>query len=122
MKTAAILGASRDHDKFGNKAVRAFQLRGFRVFPINPHEESIEGATVYPSISALPIRPDVVSVYLQPRVLLGLLPEIASKGCDELWLNPGTDSEEVVTEARRLRLNVIQACSIVGQGLSPETL
>jgi predicted CoA-binding protein len=54
--------------------------------------------------------------------VLKVLPEIADKGCDELWLNPGTESSEVLSEAERLGLNVIQACSIVGIGLSPSQL
>jgi len=62
----------------------------------------------------------MVSVYLPPEVLLGVLPEIATKGCDELWLNPGAESDEVLTEAERLKLPVIQACSIVGVGVSPD--
>jgi hypothetical protein len=55
-------------------------------------------------------------------VLLKLLPEIAGKGCDELWLNPGSESAEVLSEAERLGLNVIQACSILGVGISPTQL
>ena len=53
---------------------------------------------------------------------LKLLPAIAAKGCDELWLNPGTESDEVLSEAEQLGLNVIQACSIVSVGVSPATL
>jgi len=54
--------------------------------------------------------------------VLEVLPDIAAKGCDELWLNPGTESDEVLAEARRLGLNVIQACSILGVGMSPKDL
>jgi len=61
----------------------------------------------------------MISVYVPPAVFLKLLPEIAAKGCDELWLNPGTESEAVLAEAERLGLNIIQACSIVGVGLNP---
>jgi hypothetical protein len=53
---------------------------------------------------------------------LNQLPAIANRGCDELWLNPGTDSLEVVAEAERLGLPIIRACSIVGLGLSPAQL
>ncbi len=122
MNSVAILGASTDRNKFGNKALRAYQRRGFTLFPVNPRESLIEGVPAWPSLSQVPVRPDVVSVYLPPKILLTLLPEIAAKGCDELWLNPGTDSEEVLAEARRLNLKVIRACSIVGLGLSPESL
>ena len=122
MKTIAIIGASSDRNKFGNKAVRAFQQRGYEVFPVNPKEATVEGLRAFSSISDVPVRPQMISVYLPPPVLLKVLPAIAAKGCDELWLNPGTESDEVLAEAERLKLNVIQACSIVGVGVSPATL
>ena len=119
MRTVAIIGASADSTKFGNKAVRAFKQQGYQVFPVNLKATEIEGLAVFPNISAVPVRPNLVSVYVPPSVVLTVLPEIAAKGCDELWLNPGTESPEVLSEAQRLGLNVVQACSIVGVGLSP---
>jgi predicted CoA-binding protein len=121
-KTIAIIGASTDRNKFGNKAVRAFQQQDYEVFPVNPKEETVEGLRAYKSIADVPGRLQKISVYLPPPVLLKVLPDIAAKGCDELWLNPGTESDEVLAEAERLRLNVIQACSIVGVGVSPGQL
>ena len=122
MKTIVILGASNDRNKFGNKAVRAFQQQGYQVFPVNPKEETVEGLRAFKSIAEVPVRPQMISVYLPPPVLLKVLPDIAAKGCDELWLNPGTESDEVLAEAERLKLNVVQACSIVGVGVSPAAL
>ena len=121
-KTIAIIGASNDRAKFGNKSVRAFLQQGYEVFPVNPKEESIEGLPAFKSIRNVPVRPQMISVYLPPQVLLKVLPDIAARGCDEFWLNPGTESDEVIAEAERLGLNVIQACSIVGVGVSPGTL
>ena len=122
MKTVAVIGASNDRSKFGNKAVRAFVQQGYEVFPVNPKEEAIEGLRTFKDIRDVPVRPEMVSVYLPPEVLLKVLPAIAAKGCDELWFNPGTESDAVLAEAERLGLDVIQACSIVGVGLSPEEL
>jgi uncharacterized protein len=122
MKTIAILGASNDRAKYGNKAVRAFVQQGYTVHPVNPKESQVEGLPAFKSILDVPGRPQMISVYLPPPVLLKVLPDIATKGCDELWLNPGTESEEVLAEAARLKLNVIQACSIVGVGVSPAQL
>ena len=82
----------------------------------------MEGLPAFRSIREVPVRPQMVSVYLPPPVLLSVLPDIAARGCDELWLNPGTESAEVLAEAERLGLNVVQACSIVGVGLSPSDL
>ena len=122
MPTVAIIGASNDRSKWGNKSVRAFRQRGYTVYPVNPTEEIVEGLQAYKSISDVPTRPEMVSVYVRPQVLLQLLPEIAAKGCDELWLNPGTESAAVLAEADRLNLKTIQACSIIGVGVSPATL
>ncbi len=122
MKTIAIIGASTDRQKFGNKSVRAFRQQGYEVYPVNPKETAIEGLPAFRSITEVPVRPQLVSVYLPPPVLLKILPDIAARGCDELWLNPGTESDEVLAEAGRLGLNTIQACSIVGVGVSPGEL
>jgi len=115
----AIIGASSDRNKFGNKAVRAFREQGYQVYPVNPKEANVEGLPSYKTIGDVPVRPEMISVYVPPSVLLKLLPEIAKKGCEELWLNPGTESDEVLAEAERLGLNTIQACSIVAIGTSP---
>ncbi|MBL9139710.1 MAG: CoA-binding protein [Verrucomicrobiales bacterium] len=119
MKSIAILGASQDPTKFGNKAVRGFRQKGWTVFPINPKTPVIEGLRTFASIKDVPTRPNLVSVYLPPTVAIQVLPAVAEVGCDELWLNPGADSPEVLALAERLGLNVIQACSLVGHGLSP---
>jgi len=122
MKTVAIIGASNDPRKFGNKAVRAFLEKDFTVYPVNSNETEVEGIEAYKSIRDVPVRPQMISVYVPPQVLVKLLPDIAARGCDELWLNPGTESDEVLAEAERLKLNVVQACSIVGIGVSPSRL
>lgn len=122
MKTVAVVGASRDREKFGNKAVRAYRQQGYTVYPVNPKEAEIEGLPCFRSVVELPERPDRISVYVPPTVVLGLLPAIAARGCDELWLNPGSESDDVLREAERLGLNVVQACSILGVGVSPASL
>ncbi len=121
--TVAILGASADRAKFGNKSVRAHLQQGYQVFPVNPRGGTIEGLTVYRTLTEVPVAAlDRISVYLPPALTLAALDEIQAKGCRELWLNPGTDSDEVLSRAHELGLDPIQACSIVDLGLSPATL
>lgn len=118
-KTVAVVGASSDRRKFGNKALRAFQAEGYRVIPINPNEREVEGIATYASVLDVPERIDMATVYVQPDVSLSLLPEFERKQIPEIWLNPGADNDEVLIEARRLKLNVIAACSIVAIGRNP---
>ena len=119
MKTVAVIGASNDRSRYGNMAVRAFRRAGYQVFPVNPTEPEIEGLKAYSSIKEVPGELDTITIYVRPAVLAKLLPEIAQKGCKDLWLNPGTESEAVLAEAERLGLNAIQGCSILAIGQSP---
>ncbi len=118
--TVAILGASADRAKFGNKSVRAHLQQGYDVYPVNPKGGEIEGLPVYRSLADVPVQGLTrISVYLPPAVGLNLLDEMAAKGCEELWLNPGSESDELVEQARTRGLNPIVACSIVELGTSP---
>jgi predicted CoA-binding protein len=122
MPSAAVIGASNDRRKYGNKALRALRERGYNVWPVNSNESEVEGIPAFKSIRDVPERPEMITVYVRPEVVLQILPDIAAKGCDELWLNPGTESDEVLRRAEELHLNVIQACTIIGVGISPAGL
>ena len=113
-RTVAIIGASQDRSKFGNQSVRAHAEAGYQVFPVNPKGGTIEGWTVYASIDQVPVEAlDRISLYLPPERGLAQLSAIAAKGCRELWLNPGTASPELVSQAEALGLRVVEGCSIV---------
>ena len=118
--SVAVLGASRDRRKFGNKAVRAYAASGFTVFPVNPSEATIEGLKAYPTLDAIAEPIDCVSCYVPPAVGVKLLPAVAEKEPKEIWLNPGSESDDLIEAAADLHLRAIVACSIVALGLSPD--
>jgi len=118
-KTVAVIGASSNRFKFGNKAVRAFLSQGFNVLAINPNERTVEGLTTYASVLAVPGPIDMATVYVPGDVGIRVIEDIAKKGIPEVWLNPGADDEAVVKRARALGVNVIQACSIMAIGERP---
>ena len=119
MKTVAVIGASPDRRKFGNKGTRAFQAAGWRVFPVNPSGGKVEGLEALPSVADIPEPLDVVSLYVPPAVGIKLLPAIAEKGPGSLWINPGADSAELLAEAARLGLPTVRTCSIIAVGFLP---
>ena len=117
--SVAVVGASPDRRKYGNKALRAFQAEGYKVIPINPNEREVEGLRTYRSVVDVAEPIDMATVYVQPEVVIELFDGFEKKGIPEIWVNPGADSDEVMAEARRRKLNVIFACSILGVGRSP---
>jgi hypothetical protein len=123
MPTIAIIGASQDRAKFGNKAVRAYRLVGYDVFPVHPTAPQIEGLPAYPSILDVPAAAlDRVSLYLPPERGVLVLADIAQKKVGELWLNPGASSPAVLERARQLGFRVVEGCSIVDVGIDPHAL
>ena len=118
-KTVAVVGASSSRAKFGNKAFRAFLSEGHRVLAINPNETEVEGVKTYASVLDVPGPIDMATVYVQPDVTLRLLDEFQRKGIAEIWVNPGAEDEAVIAEARRRKMNVFFACSIIGIGRNP---
>jgi predicted CoA-binding protein len=121
-KTVAVVGASNDRSKFGNRALRGFRAQGYRVIPINPHESDVEGIPAYRSVLDVPDPIDMATVYVPPDIGLKLLPEFAQLAIGEIWINPGAESDELLEEANRLKLNVIVACSIMAIGRDPYDL
>lgn len=119
-KTIAIIGASTDRKKYGNKAVRAFRDGGWTVYPVNAKADEVEGLKCYARIDDVPLPIDRVSMYVPPAIGKGLLDAIAAKHPGELFFNPGSEDAEVMDLARAKGINVINACSIVNIGLRPE--
>ena len=115
----AVVGASRDRRKFGNKALRAFERQGYTVIPINPNEAEVEGHKTYGSVLDVPGPIDMATVYVQPEIATRLLDEFEQKQIPEIWINPGAEDDALMEEAARRGLNLIYACSIVGIGRSP---
>lgn len=121
-KVVAIIGASNNRQKFGNRALRAYQQQGHTVIPINPHEPVVEGLTAYKSVLDVPGPIDMASFYVPPEVGMQVLEDVAKKQIPEVWLNPGADSDAVIEKAYSLSLKPIVACSIVAVGQNPYTL
>ena len=118
-RVVAVVGASSNRAKFGNKAFRAFRDKGFTVIPVNPNEREVEGTKTVASVLDIPGEIDMVTVYVPPHIGVRVLDDVARKGVKELWLNPGAEDDAVLARARELGLEPILACSIVGHGGNP---
>jgi predicted CoA-binding protein len=119
MKIVAIIGASSNRGKFGNKALRAFANKGYTVVPINPTETEVEGHRAYASVMDVPGPIDMATLYVPGTIGVRVMDDLAKKGIPEVWLNPGADDRQVVDKARALGLKTVIHCSIIAIGESP---
>src|SRR5690349_15669657 len=95
-KVVAVIGASNNRQKFGNRAVRAYLSQGYTVIPINPHEAEVEGLKTYKSVLDVPGPIDMASFYVPPAIGETVIQEVAQKQIPEVWLNPGADSDALI--------------------------
>lgn len=115
-----VIGASNNRAKFGNKAVRAYRRQEHEVIPVNPNEREIEGLPSYASVLNVPGKIDRALFYVQPEIGLTVVDELGQRGnVDEIWLNPGAESQELVARAREFGFEPILACSIIDIGEHP---
>ncbi|MHC4879870.1 MAG: CoA-binding protein [Planctomycetota bacterium] len=118
--TVAVVGASRDRSRFGSISLRAHLQQGYRVFPVNPNADEIEGLSAFPSLSDVPAdHLNRITVYVPPEIGIDLLDEIANVDVDEVWFNPGSADSALRERAEELGLEIIEACSIVDLSINP---
>jgi predicted CoA-binding protein len=105
-KYIAVVGASNNPEKYGNKIVKTLMDKGFAVWPINLKEEVIEGLKVFKSLNDLDRKPDMIVFVVPPVVTLQELDTVADNGFDDVWLQPGAFDDAVLKRINDLKLNV----------------
>lgn len=103
----AVVGASKDRTKYGNKVLRAYIQAGKTAFPINPREKEIEGLPCYPDLASLDQPVHGVSIITPPAVTERVIPQVAAAGIQHAWMQPGSESDAALKAATELGLNVI---------------
>ncbi len=118
----AVVGASSDREKYGNKVLRCYQQHGLEVFPINPRATEIEGLKAYPSLEALPRPVAGISVITPPKITEAVVQEAIRAGVKGIWMQPGSESLEAVRAAEAAGLEVIAGgpCLLVVLGFREE--
>lgn len=113
MPTIAVIGASSNREKYGNRAIHAWREAGWTVIPINPNEAEIEGLAAYPKIADVPGEVDVATMYVPAPLGLKIADAIIGKGVREVYLNPGAGSPELRDKLEAAGIEVHEACSII---------
>ena len=109
----AIVGASAKPHRVSHQCTAAYLEAGWTVWPVHPSGRPVHGLETLPDVRSLPGRPDIISMYLNPRSALALLDDLVAAAPEWLWLNPGADGPPMAPAARERGLQVVEACNLV---------
>ena len=114
----AVVGASADRGKYGNKVLRCYQMHGYDVIPVNPKEKIIEGVATAASVAELPDDVKSISVITPPQVTEKVVEAAIAKGIKNIWMQPGAESRIAVEKCQVSGINVIAdgSCILVVLG------
>lgn len=116
--TYAVVGASQDRSKYGNKVLRCYQQHGRRVFAVNPKDTEVEGAVCVRDLASLPETVHGVSIITPPPVTERIVEDAYKAGITRLWMQPGAESPRAIERCRELRIELIAGgpCLLVVMG------
>lgn len=113
-----VVGASPARHKYGNKILRCYLQHGRRAIPVNPREDSVEGIDCVDGVADLPPEAKSISIITPPAVTERVVEEAVRRGIENVWMQPGAESEQAVETCRRAGINVIAdgSCLLVVLG------
>jgi len=109
----AVAGASDNPEKFGHAIYRDLKRKGYRVFPVNPNRETVDGDTAYPTIQSLPDTPDIVNLCITPDACLSVAQECLRIGIMDIWLQPGAENNMVLNYLQENGFNYVAGACIM---------
>jgi len=113
-----VAGASTDRNKYGNKVLRCYLQNDRKVVPVNPKADEIEGIRCVDSVKSLPEEVKSLSIVTPPQITEKVVEEAVEKGMENVWMQPGSQSDEAVRLCRNNDINVIAdgSCILVVLG------
>lgn len=94
--TVAVVGATDDPGKYGSVIYRDLKSKGYEVYAVNPHRDTVDGDPAYPTLSDLPVKPTIVNVVVPPAETLRVLEQAHEAGIDNAWIQPGAGGAAVI--------------------------
>lgn len=108
-----VLGASNKPLRYSNQAVRLLLEKGYRVTPVHPRIETIEGLPVAPGLHAVQRPVDTLTLYLGPQRLKPLIDEVIRLNPKRVIFNPGAESEVLKLRLEQTGIRWLEACTLV---------
>ena len=118
-KELAIAGVSRNPKKFGRHVYDHLREHGYKVYPVNPNTDNIDGDKCYPSIQELPSSVDRIFIVTPPGKTEESVKQTLDKGIRNVWIQQKSDTPEALELMEGKDINLIHnKCIFMFAGLS----
>jgi len=112
-KKFAVVGATDNPQKYGNRIVKNLKNRGYEVYPVNPKLKELEGLACYANLKDIPVKVDVVDFVVPPEVTEEILKQCKELGLNRIWLQPGSESEAAIDYCHENDLKVVHSVCVM---------
>ena len=109
----AVVGASRNPNKYGYRVYKDLKEAGYEVYPVNPNTDKILGDRCYPDLRDLPTKPDVVDVVVPPKVTEEIVKTCKRLGITKVWMQPGSESETAIKFCDENGIDVVHGVCVM---------
>ena len=109
----AVVGASREPKKYGHQVYRDLRNAGYKVYAVNPNADEVLGDKCYPSLDALPAKPDVVDVVVPPKITEQIVEACKKLGITKVWMQPGSESELAIKFCEENGIDVVHGVCVM---------
>lgn len=111
--TFAVVGVSRSRHKFGNTVFRTMKRLGCTVYPVNAHLATFDGVRCYSGVGNLPEDVDAAVLVVHPEDALRAVGQCMLKGINNIWLQPGAQSDDALRVGSEHGLNIVHGHCIL---------
>lgn len=106
-KEFAFIGISRDAKKFSRSVYKELAQKGYTMYPVNPHIESIDGVKCYKDVAELPSSV-THALFMTPKAnTAGAVENAIHHGIKNLWIQQGAETPEALEIAREHGANIV---------------
>jgi hypothetical protein len=103
----AVVGVSRNKNKFGNTVYKTLKKKGLNVLPVNPHLTHFEGDKCFSDVETLPVEVKALFINTPPEQTLLIVKKALNKGIQHLWLQQGSTDEHVMKYLENKEINFV---------------
>ena len=106
-RTIASVGLSSNPEKESYDIVSYLQSKGYRIIPVNPTAAEILGEKVYPDLTAIPDKIDVVQVFRRSEDVPPVVDQAIQIGAKVVWMQVGVINAAAAETAEAAGLTVV---------------